>query len=419
MLLFDIDTWREVAETIGRNKRRSIATAFGVFWGIFMLIVLLSLSNGFRNGMRMATQSIAPTLVGYTPSSTSLPYDGLPSGRSWGFTEQDLMYIKQRVPEIDVVAWSQYYASGEKSLSYAGQRQRGTIQGVSEDYFRTFYVRLLAGRLFSSADHREKRKYCVIGAEVANSFFGSADAALGKVVKAKDSYFTVIGVVKPTSKMFNIGPFPEKTLYAPYSAAQPLMLSKEYVGFPLMTFREGVNKKEAKERIEMTIKTLKRISPSDKKAIIQIDIDDILGLFSGMNTGINILVWIVGIGTLLTGVVGISNILLVTVRERTQEIGVRRALGAKPHNILTQLLMEALSLTLIAGLLGIVAGVGVMSVVASNFQELSSAPFVNPIVDLDIVLLALAIVIVSGLVAGLIPAFKAIEVKAIEAIREE
>lgn len=419
MLLFDIDTWREVAETIGRNKRRSIATAFGVFWGIFMLIVLLSLSNGFRNGMRMATQSIAPTLVGYNPSSTSLPYDGLPSGRYWGFTEQDLMYIKQRVPEIDVVAWSQTHWSGGNNLSYGGQSKKGFIQGVSEDYFRTYYVRLLVGRLFSNADHREKRKYCIIGLDIAKDFFGSPEEALGKVIKARDSYFTVIGVAKSTSKMFNIGPTTERSLYAPYSSALSLMEDKQYVGGALMTFREGVNKKEAKERIEKIIKTLKRISPLDKKAIIQIDIDDILGLFSGMNTGLNILVWIVGIGTLLTGVVGISNILLVTVKERTQEIGVRRALGAKPHNILTQLLMEALSLTLIAGLLGIVVGVGLMSVVAGNFQELGNAPFVNPIVDLDIVLLALAIIIVSGLVAGLIPAFKAIEIKAIEAIREE
>lgn len=418
-MLFDIDTWREVAETIGRNKRRSIATAFGVFWGIFMLIVLLSLSNGFRNGMRMATQSIAPTLVGLMPSSTSLPYDGLPSGRYWGFTDQDLMYLKQRVPEIDVVAWSKVSWGGGNDLSYRGQSYRGNIQGVSEDYFRAYYVRLLAGRLFSSADHREKRKYCVVGIEVAKTFFGSAEAALGKVVKAKDSYFTVIGVVKPTSKMFNIGPSPEQSLYAPYSASLSLMQEKVYVGGPIMTFREGVDKKVAKERIEMIIKTLKRISPLDKKALMTLDIDDILNLFSGMNTGLNVLVWIVGIGTLLTGVVGISNILLVTVRERTQEIGVRRALGAKPYNILSQLLMEALSLTLIAGLLGIVSGVGVMSVVAGNFQELGTAPFVNPIVDLDIVLLALAIIIVSGLVAGLIPAFKAIEVKAIEAIREE
>lgn len=208
-------------------------------------------------------------------------------------------------------------------------------------------------------------------------------------------------------------------LMVPYHTIQNTSTKRGVVGPVFLTFKPGVDRALAKKQIESLLKATHRISPKDKKAISMFDIEELLNVFTSINLGLNILVWIVGIGTLLTGMVGISNILLVTVRERTQEIGVRRALGAKPSNIIMQLLMESLSLTAIAGVLGIVLGVGIMALVAENFKTLSSMPFVDPTVDLGFVFFALLIIIVSGVLAGLLPALKAIEVKAIEAIREE
>lgn len=420
MILFDRDTWREVAETIGRNKRRSVATAFGVFWGIFMLIILLSLSNGFRNGIDMATKSLAPSLLGIMSDDTSHPYDGLSSGRRWDLTESDLQMLKARIPEIEFTAGSYtIWGGGQKDIVYKGKGARGPLMGITPDYFRCNYVDLVAGRMLSPSDHAEVRKYALLGIDNAISLFSTAKDALGKQVKCNDTYYTVIGVIKPTSDMVNIGPSMKTALMVPYHTIQNTSTKRGVVGPVFLTFKPGVDRALAKKQIESLLKATHRISPKDKKAISMFDIEELLNVFTSINLGLNILVWIVGIGTLLTGMVGISNILLVTVRERTQEIGVRRALGAKPSNIIMQLLMESLSLTAIAGVLGIVLGVGTMALVAENFKTLSSMPFVDPTVDLGFVFFALLIIIVSGVLAGLLPALKAIEVKAIEAIREE
>lgn len=418
MFIFDRDTWQEVAETIGRNKRRSIVTAFGVFWGLFMLIVLLSISSGFKNGVSYMTSSLAPNVIIVDQNATSLPYDGLPAGRLWAMAPRDLKTMQQHFPQVDKVSGAIYEWSAQ--TSYQTHSIDTELVGVLPNYFDIFRVKLLAGRLLRESDHEAERKFVLIGTEVAERLFKSNEAAIGKVIYTYGMYCTVVGVIDPLNKMLSIGIYIPEAVIMPYSVLSRRRGKGDNLHISLLNLREGVEHSSTKEEIAQFIKSRKRISPKDQKAVSFWDIDEMIDSISSINRGIDLLVWVVGIGTLLTGIVGISNILLVTVRERTQEIGVRRAIGAKPSNIIGQLLMESLSLTLLSGMLGIILGVGIMSLVANAFDGSGGTSlFRNPVVDLGIVFVALVILVISGILAGLIPALKAIEIQAIEAIREE
>ncbi len=427
MKLLDRDTWQEVAQTLGRNKRRSIATAFGVFWGIFMLIILLALSSGFKNGVLQQTRGVSANTVFFWSSPTSKPYAGFKTRRRWSFHLNDLDLIRSRVPGIKSISsvvntWSW----GKDNLSYGGKRSRAAVSGVTPSYFEALPLDLVAGRMLSELDHSEGRKYGLLGKASAERLFGPNPAdAIGKVIKANRAYYTVVGVVQSQSSNIQIGSSPDETFFLPFSVLDVAENRGGKIGAVVVVAHDDVDASAVAQEVEGVIKSIKQIAPDDTSAIETFNISEIFRLFSGFNLGIGILVWIVGIGTLLTGVVGISNILLVTVRERTQEIGVRRALGARPRDIIAQLLMESVGLTAISGLLGIVVGVGVSSGLAGALTRSTGGeggggfPFHNPEVDLGLVSIALAIIIASGLIAGIIPAIKAVEVKAIEAIREE
>lgn len=426
MRLLDRDLWQEIAETLGRNKRRSIVTAFGVFWGLLMLIVLLSVSSGFKNGIAHMTRGISANSAFIQASRTSKPYAGFKAGRSWRLLISDIDLVRSRVPGIKAIAGSaNVWSWGEDNLSYGGKRARANLSGVTYQYFEGITVKLLAGRMLSEVDHREMRKYCLLGKEPAEKLFGDFSQAIGKVIKAGRAYYTVVGVVDRMSSGVNIGSSPDQSLYLPYEVINVTENKGGSVGGMIVVGHDGVDMDKLIEDISSVLKGLKQIAPEDKKAVDSFNVSQIFRMFSGINIGISILVWIVGIGTLLTGVVGISNILLVTVRERTQEIGVRRALGAKPRDIIGQLLLEGVSLTTIAGLLGLVVGVGISSIIAAATDNLwannqgSGAPFYNPTVDFGIAILAFVIIVLSGLLAGILPAMRAMEIKAIEAIREE
>lgn len=425
MKLFDRDLWSEVWETHGRNKRRSIVTALGVFWGIFILIVLLAVSAGFSNGIAYMTRSISSNGAYFWAGRTTLPYEGFGKGRAWRIEHRDLEHIRRAVPELSVIAGSEtLYSFGGNNLHYGEKRGEANITGVTEEFFKTLRLVLVSGRMLNLQDHREMRKYCLIGKESARQLFGDdPKAAIGKSIKAENAYYTIVGVVQKTSSQVNIGLDPDRTLWLPYSVMDVMRNLGGRLGSISIDIRPGARNAEVVDQVKRVLKSLHHIAPEDEGAVGAFDVSNIFRLFEGINLGISILVWLVGIGTLLTGVVGISNILLVTVRERTQEIGVRRAIGAKPRDIITQLLLEALSLTLVSGLLGIVLGVGVTSILSGMFTPEtmgdSKMPFVNPMVSLELVTSALVVIVGAGVLAGMLPALKAVEIRAIEAIREE
>lgn len=415
----DRDTLREIAETIGSNKRRSIATAFGVFWGMFMLIILLSLSNGIRNGIDEATKNLAPNMIFMVPENTSVAYQGLPKQRVWHLRERDLEITQAHIPEIALIAGSMTQWLDDKTIVHQGRTSGGALMGITQNYFQAYKVSLLKGRLLNNDDYKEARKCCLLGIDQANRLFDVQEDPIGQRILVKGTSFVVVGLVKELSDMIHIGGDLDESILVPIPVVQNIKGRPGQISIAAVAFRSIEGRDKALEKMKTILKDLNSIAPTDDRAINIFDIDELLGFFRGVNEKLDLLVWLVGMGTLITGIVGISNILLVTVKERTSEIGIRRALGAKPRDIILQLILESLSLTLLAGLLGIMLGVGIMSLIAPAFSELGSFPFVNPTVEMSTVLVALSVLIISGLLAGLIPAMKAIEVKAIEAIREE
>lgn len=427
MKLFDRDSWHEVGETLGRNKRRTFVTAFGVFWGIFMLIVLLGVSRGFSNGIYQLTQAIASNTIYVSAGTTSKPYAGLRPGRDWSIKHADISIITEQIPQVhQVVGAVHSWSAGKDNVSFEGKRASATLAGVTRGYFSVNKVKLLHGRTLNEIDHREARKYCLLGKNIASDLWRDPKDAVNKIIRAGRQYYTVAGVVTQMGAA-NIGTNINYTIYIPYEV---LNIAENHQGrldyLSILPYADAPER-EVLEGIKSVLRRQYQIAPDDDNAISHFSASEIFNTFRGINLGIGILVWIVGLGTLFSGIVGISNILLVTVRERTQEIGVRRALGAKPRDIVGQLLMEALTLTSLAGLSGLVLGVGLMEGVASlvaSSQATSSGggdsiPFHDPTVSLGVVLLALCIILLSGVVAGLLPAMKALGVQAIDAIREE
>ncbi|KGN97143.1 ABC transporter permease [Porphyromonas sp. COT-290 OH3588] len=421
--LLDRETLREVGHTLGRNKRRSIVTSFGVFWGIFMLVILLSLSKGLQNGIKEMTSSVAPNMLQIYTSETSLPYSGFGKGRRWDMSPRDIDILRARVPEIKAIGASlQDWGS---TIEYEGKKDRQILAGVTPEFFDITLVNLIAGRHLSLQDEREHRKVCIIGKRVATEKMGiSATQAVGKSILIGGHYYTIVGVVSAKSENFSMVVPVSHTAFAPLGIVSSLSNRPEEVDLLYVTTHHPEHSKQASEKIKDLIRAEHHIAPTDETAVRIFDTNEIFATFDGINIALGILVWIVGIGTLLTGIIGVSNILLVTVRERTQEIGVRRALGARPRDILRQLMLESSLLTTLSGLLGLVLGVGVMSLVVMATSSLGEGSsdglrLVNPIISISTALLAVLIIVASGLVAGLLPAIKAIEVKAIEAIREE
>lgn len=415
----DRDTLREVAETIGSNKRRSIATAFGVFWGMFILVILLSLSSGLSKGFQMLSRHLAPNMICLKSNNTSIAYDGFQSNRYWTLQEECLDRVKRQIPELASAEGLMSLWAGDKEICYEGKCSNGQILGVSMNYFSVYSVKLLEGRMLNAVDYKEQRRYALIGNKLSERLFGVGVSPIGKHVLAQGRSLTIVGLIQENSDMVHIASDFGDALTLPLVLLQNMQGRKNELDVMAVSFHSEESKITGQEKLKAFIKKLNHIAPQDEQALNIFDIDEILNFFKMLNGNMSILIWIVGIGTLITGIVGISNILLVTVKERTSEIGIRRALGAQPKDIITQLILESLSLTLISGLLGIMCSVGIMSLVAKQYQELGEIPFVDPIVNLQTVCVSLLILVFSGVLAGLLPAVKAIEIKAIEAIREE
>lgn len=426
MKLFDRDSWYEVGKTLGRNKRRTFVTAFGVFWGIFMLIILLGISQGFSNGIYQLTQSIASNMIFVTNGTTSKPYAGLRAGRDWSIKHADMALIADRVPEVSQVVGAIQLWRSEDNVSFEGKRTSSNFVGITRGYLSVNKVKLLHGRLLTDIDHREARKYCLMGIDIANDLFRNPQDAVGKIIHAEKQYYTVVGVITQMGAV-NIGVTPSYAIYLPYEVLNVAANYQNKIDFLSILPYADALEQEVLKGVKEVLRGQYQIAPDDESAISHFSASEIFNIFRGVNLGISVLVWIVGLGTLFSGIVGISNILLVTVRERTQEIGVRRALGAQPRDIVAQLMMESLTLTSLAGLSGLVLGVGLMEAIAglvASSQATSSGggdsiPFHDPTVSLGVALLAMAIILLSGVVAGLLPALKALSVQAIDAIREE
>ncbi|MDR0955295.1 MAG: ABC transporter permease [Rikenellaceae bacterium] len=416
--MFDLDSWQEIWSTITRNKTRSLLTAFGVFWGLFMLIVLMGIGSGFKSGVFSMLDGLDVRTVVFQSDATGLPYKGYRKGRYWNMTSRDLPIIRQNAQSVEYMTPLLSGRSGDSNTVRGLKSGSYSNVGLLPDYFKINAVEVLQGRILNEMDEEQNRKVCVIGEEVYETLFDIDEDPIGQNIRLNGIYFQVVGVVKQISQM-TLFSYPPTTIYIPFSTMQRTFTRGDYIHALFCSAKPGYPSAMVEEEVSDILKRNHDIAPEDTQAIYSYNIEKELMLFQNLTLGVNVLVLIVGLGALFSGVIGISNIMLVTVRERTREIGVRRALGAKPRNILWQVMSESLVLTSLAGLVGFLVAVGVLAVASQIMEASPIEGFGPPLISFGLALGAMAILIASGALAGLMPALKALQIKAIDALRDE
>jgi len=411
----DIDRWEEILITITRNKTRSFLTAFGVFWGIFMLVALMGGSQGIQDMMSSNFEGFA-TNSGFTGSNrTSKAYKGFRKGRSWDLEIKDVERIRRGIPEIDILTpcnarW------GIRATYDMHESSSCSMKGVYPEYAEIETPTLLMGRFINHIDVKERRKVCVIGEQIYETLFPDGSDPCGKFINANGIYYQVIGVNTSAGNM-SINGWPPTTITIPFSTMQQNFNLGDEIELLCYTARPGHSVKDIQERIEPILKQAHLIHPEDKQAVLNVNAEALFGMVDSLFKGIKILSWMVGLGTLLAGAIGVSNIMMVTVKERTTEIGIRRAIGAKPRDIMSQILSESMVLTTIAGMAGISFAVFVLQI-----MEIGTAQSDTPAhfqISFWMAIGACIILLVLGMLAGLAPAYRAMAIKPIEAIRDE
>ncbi len=419
--MFDFDGIHEIWQTITRNKTRSLLTAFGVFWGIFLLVVLSSTGKGFENGLMKQVEGVTPNTSFVFTGTTSEPYKGYQKGRSWSMQLSDLEAIKEAFPCVTAISpeGSAYYGEG-KNVVYNNRGGSYSVKGVMPEYNDISRSKIIKGRFINDTDTDLQRKVCLIGKKVYETLFEKGEEPIGKMLQVNGIYFQVVGVIGAYNERVNINGNTNEAVILPFTTMQQVYGQGDRINFFAYVADDNTSISEIEGEIMGLLKQRHDIAPDDKTAVESFNISQIFTAFKALFIGLHILIWVVGIGTLMSGVIGVSNIMLVTVKERTREIGVRRALGAKPKDIITQVLSESLLLTTLAGLVGLCLGVAIMAIVGMITGKMPSdnMMFQDPNMGFGAAVTATLIVIVSGLLAGVLPAIRAIQVKAIEAIRD-
>ncbi len=416
--MFDRDKWAEVIQVLSKNPFRTIATAFGVMWGIMMLIVMMGSGQGLQNGVTANFNRVTNCMFIWTQSTTKA-YAGFKQGRRFNLRSSDVEYLKSNVPEIDILSPRNQLGGyrGENNVTRGIRTGSFSVFGDTPDYFKVEPRPITEGRFINWADLDELRKVCVIGERVKQELFEKGEEPLGKYIKISGVNFQVVGVYKSTYS----GERAEedtKSIFVPFTTFQKAFNYGDVVGWMSITSQDDVPVSVMEQKIVDKLKVRHKIHPEDDRAFGYFNLEEEFNQMNGIFNGIKGLSWFVGVLTLIAGIIGVSNIMLVIVKERTNEIGVRKALGATPWNIVSQILLESLFLASIAGFLGVISGVWLLELV-SVFVEGQDGSFRNPGVDFQIVLTALIILIISGSMAGLLPAWRAVRIKPIEALRTE
>lgn len=416
--MFDRDKWAEVIQVLSNNPFRTAATAFGVMWGIMMLIVMMGSGQGLQNGVTANFSRVTNCMFIWTQSTTK-PYAGFKQGRSFNLRSSDVEFLRSNVPEIDILSPRNQLGgyNGENNVTRGIRTGSFSAFGDTPDYFKIEPKPITRGRFINWADLDELRKVCVIGERVYKELFEKGVNPLGEYIKISGVNFQVVGVYKSTFS----GERAEedtKSIFVPFTTFQKAFNYGDVVGWMSITSREGVPVSAMEEKILEKLKVRHKVHPEDNRAFGSYNREEEFVQMNGIFNGIKGLSWFVGILTLIAGSIGVSNIMLVIVKERTNEIGVRKALGATPWSIVSQVLLESLFLASLAGFLGVIFGVWLLELV-SIFVEGQDGSFRNPGVDFQVVLTALVILIISGSMAGLLPAMRAARIKPIEALRTE
>ena len=415
--MFDIDKWHEIFITISKNKLRTFLTAFSVAWGIFMLMILLGFGTGLRNGVETDFQDDAVNAIWVWPGQTSLPYKGMKPGRNLVFHNEDVTDIKRNDPMVDH-ATGQFYASGEYRVRYGKKYASYNVRGIEPDFKYIEKQSILKGRYINEFDLRQRRKVAVIGAKVEEGLFEPGVNPVGLWIDIGNIRYKVVGVYKDPGGEEDL-----RRIFIPLTTAQLAYNGQNRVHSMMFTIGDATVKESDQivGDIRTSLAAKYRFDPEDARALhIWNAIEDYMR-FINLTTGIKFFLWLVGIGTIIAGIVGVSNIMLIIVKDRTREIGVRKALGATPASIVGLFLQEAIFITLIAGYIGLISGIGLLEFIqwAMIRFEVDSPYFKNPEVNLPTAIGATILLVIAGAIAGYFPAHKAAKVNPIIALREE
>jgi putative ABC transport system permease protein len=414
MGIFDWDKWQEIFETMKKNRLRTFLTGFSVAWGIFMLIILLGSGNGLENGVRKEFEGDATNTLWINPGQTSVAYKGLKAGRTIQFTNEDYDLVKQEIPYIDKISgrinvWQNNTVSFKKE--YGNYDIIACHPGYG--YYETLDV--LEGRFINDDDIKDFRKVVIISTIVRDALFKGGEDPMGKFIHVSGIPFKVIGIFSDAG-----GDRDMQRIYVPLSTAQRIFnYGNKIANLSIVT--KDINVEESRamaEDVRQTIAQAHKFDPEDQRAVFVWNNVEQFKQFLNLFASIRLFIWIIGIGTIIAGVVGVSNIMMIVVKERTQEIGIRKALGATPWSIVSLILLESVLITSIAGYIGLVMGVGLLEMISPVFAN-SDTFFKNPEVSISVALGATVVMVVSGMLAGFVPARKAARIQPIEALRYE
>ncbi|SDW14295.1 putative ABC transport system permease protein [Aequorivita viscosa] len=420
--IFSRDSWAEIIEALSSNWFRTILTAFGVLWGIFILVILLAAGNGLENGIKQSFTGMATNSMFMWAQNVSQPYKGLPKGRRYNFKLDDVQAIKDQVPGLRFVSPRNQLGGFRGSNNVVRGLQTGAfnVYGDYPEITQQQPMDITSGRFINYSDIEEKRKVAIIGSGVQTALYDPGEEVIGSYIKINGVNFMVIGTYKKNGQ--NGDPEEnQKEIYVPFTSFSQAFNMANIVGWMAITAEDGSSITELKSQVFDVIKARHSIAPTDDRAVGNFDLYEQYNKINGLFTALNFVAYFVGILILISGVIGISNIMLIVVKERTKEIGVRRALGATPWSIRSQILLESSFLTIISGMVGIILATGVLILVNNEMDKMDTSEmmFLNPSVDIGVVFTALMILIISGLLAGLIPAQNAIKIRPVEALRTD
>ncbi|MGO4918373.1 ABC transporter permease [Maribacter spongiicola] len=418
--MFNRDRWKEILEVLSSNVFRTLATSFGVGWGIFILIILLAAGKGLENGIRADFGDIATNTMFMWSRNTTMPYKGLPKGRRFSFKIEDVQSIKDNIPNLRFISpRNQLGGFGGGNNVVRGLKTGAfNVYGDYPEIIRQEPMTITSGRFVNHNDIQDKRKIAVIGVGVRNELYDRGEKVLGTYIKIQGVNFMVVGTYQ--KKDSGGGEEGQKEIYVPFTAFSQAFNMGNDVGWMAITALDGSSISNLKEKIVNVVKENRKIHPDDKRAVGYFDLYEQYNRVESLFGALRWVAYFVGVLVLLSGIIGVSNIMLIVIKERTKEIGIRRALGEAPWSIKKQILMESIFLTIISGMIGIVFGAAFIYGVNAVLDSVGPVDmFVNPSVSLGVVVSALVILIFSGFLAGFIPAQSAIKIRPIEALRTE
>jgi len=415
--MFDKDNWQEILGTIRKNKLRTGLTAAGVFWGIFMLIFMLGMGDGLEKGILNEFAGRSTNSLYLWPRSTSIAYKGMPIGRWERFSMDDIRALESQAPYIDILA--PRHLTHNSTVTYGTETNNFELRGERDGVFKVESLICSSGRILNKKDEDEHRKVAVIGKTVQEEIFGKTDP-IGKNIIVNGISFLVVGVVIFDGESRRLQEA-EEAVFIPLSTSLKLFGDGNLFTWLVCTINKDTKVSNVEEEILQFLKMRHKIAPNDTRAIGCFNLEKQFRKLTGLFSGIRWFMWIVGIGTLMAGVVSVSNVMLITVKDRTREIGVRKAMGATPWSIINMILLESVFITTLSGYIGLLLGTGIISGINTLVAGMDEGiqMFMNPEVNFAVSIGSLLVLVVSGLLAGLLPALHAARINPVEALRSD